>query len=262
MGRRGTQVAREAAAMVLKDDAFSSIVAAVEQGRIIFNNIRKFVLYLLSCNVGELMVVGVATLANTPLPILPLQILFLNLVTDVFPALALGVGPGEPDLMRRPPRPPREQIITAAQWRQIAAYGALMTVAVLSAFAIALGPLALPLRSAVSIAFLTMALAQLWHVFNMRDAGAGGWRNDITRNPAVWGAIAICLILLACALYVPPLAMLLQLQVPGAEGWALVLAFSMLPLVIAETVRRVPRLPAPQRPAAEPDQNAGANAPK
>jgi Ca2+-transporting ATPase len=262
MGRRGTQVAREAAAMVLKDDAFSSIVAAVEQGRIIFNNIRKFVLYLLSCNVGELMVVGVATLANSPLPILPLQILFLNLVTDVFPALALGVGPSEPDLMRRPPRAPRERIITALQWRQIAAYGALMTVAVLSAFAIALGPLALPLRVAVTIAFLTMALAQLWHVFNMRDASAIRWRNEITRNPAVWVAIAICLALLAGALYVPPLATLLQLQRPGAEGWALVLGFSMLPLVIAEIVRRVPSLRAQQRPAREPDRNAGADAPK
>jgi len=238
MGLRGTQVAREAAAMVLKDDAFSSIVAAIEQGRIIFNNIRKFVLYLLSCNVGELMVVGVATLANTPLPILPLQILFLNLVTDVFPALALGVGPGEPDLMRRGPRPPQERIITRRHWHQIAAYGALMTVAVLAPFAIALGPLALTLDESVSIAFLTMALAQLWHVFNMRDAEARSWRNDITRNPAVWGAIAICVMLLAAALLSPPLAALLRLQIPSAQGWALVLGFSMLPLLAAEVVRR------------------------
>ncbi|MEX0599080.1 MAG: HAD-IC family P-type ATPase, partial [Rhodothermales bacterium] len=92
MGRRGTQVAREAADMVLQDDAFSTIVAAVEQGRIIFGNIRRFVLYLLSCNVSEVMVVAAATLVGGPLPLLPLQILFLNLVTDIFPALALGVG--------------------------------------------------------------------------------------------------------------------------------------------------------------------------
>ncbi|MDZ7691097.1 MAG: HAD-IC family P-type ATPase [Balneolaceae bacterium] len=101
MGQRGTQVAREASDMVLTDDAFSSIVAAIEQGRVIFGNIRRFIYYLMSCNVSEVMVVGMASLIGSPLPILPLQILFLNLVTDVFPALALGVGEGEEGAMRR-----------------------------------------------------------------------------------------------------------------------------------------------------------------
>ena len=123
MGQRGTQVAREAAAMVLKDDAFRTIVVAVEQGRIIFDNIRKFVLYLLSCNVSELLVVALATAASAPLPILPLQILFLNLVTDVFPALALGVGPGDPAVMERAPRSARESILTRAHWIEIAIHG-------------------------------------------------------------------------------------------------------------------------------------------
>ncbi|MDZ7806451.1 MAG: HAD-IC family P-type ATPase [Gracilimonas sp.] len=100
MGQRGTQVAREAADIVLTDDAFSTIVVAIEQGRIIFNNIRKFVFYLLSCNVSEVAVVGVASFIGMPLPILPLQILFLNLVTDVFPALALGLGEGDKSIMK------------------------------------------------------------------------------------------------------------------------------------------------------------------
>ncbi len=104
MGLRGTQVAREASDMVLKDDAFPTIIAAVQQGRIIFNNIRKFVLYLMSCNVSEIFVVFLASLINAPLPILPLQILFLNFVTDVFPALALGVGEGDPAVMKKHPR--------------------------------------------------------------------------------------------------------------------------------------------------------------
>ena len=95
-GLRGTEVAREASDMVLGDDALSSVVTAVALGRVIFGNIRKFVVYLLSCNTSEVMVVGLASLVNAPLPILPLQILFLNLVTDVFPALALGVGRGDP----------------------------------------------------------------------------------------------------------------------------------------------------------------------
>jgi Ca2+-transporting ATPase len=113
MGKRGTQVAREAADMVLQDDAFSSIIAAVEQGRAIFNNIRKFTLYLLSGNVGEIIAVAAASLTDAPLPLLPLQILFLNAVNDVFPALALGVGPGNPTLMQRPPRDSKESILTA-----------------------------------------------------------------------------------------------------------------------------------------------------
>ena len=104
MGLRGTEVAREAAAIVLRDDAFGSIVAAIREGRVIFNNIRRFVVYLLSCNISEVMIVALAVLTGLPLPILPLQILFLNLVTDVFPAFALATGEGEEDVLRRPPR--------------------------------------------------------------------------------------------------------------------------------------------------------------
>jgi hypothetical protein len=103
MGQRGTQVAKEAADMVLKDDAFETILIAIEQGRAIFNNIRKFILFLLSGNVAEIMIVAAAMLAGAPLPILPLQILYLNMIGDVFPALALGVGPGDPANMKRPP---------------------------------------------------------------------------------------------------------------------------------------------------------------
>ncbi len=102
MGKRGTQVAKEAAHMVLTDDKFSTIVTAIEQGRIIFGNIKRFIYYLLSCNVSEVLIVGLATVAGAPLPLLPLHILFLNLVTDVFPALALGVGKGEKGVMSRP----------------------------------------------------------------------------------------------------------------------------------------------------------------
>ncbi|MFO7597402.1 MAG: HAD-IC family P-type ATPase, partial [Desulfocurvibacter africanus] len=110
MGLRGTQVAREAADMVLKDDAFQTIVAAVEQGRVIFSNIRKFLIYLLSGNIGGIIIVGTAILAGLPLPLLPLQILFINMLFDVFPALALGVGEGDPTVMDAPPRKPGEHL--------------------------------------------------------------------------------------------------------------------------------------------------------
>jgi Ca2+-transporting ATPase len=101
---------------VLRDDAFGSIVAAIREGRVIFSNLRRFLIYLLSCNITEVMVVALAVVAGLPLPLLPLQILFLNLVTDVLPAFALATGEGEDDVLRQPPRNPREPLLGQAQW--------------------------------------------------------------------------------------------------------------------------------------------------
>jgi Ca2+-transporting ATPase len=231
MGLRGTQVARQAAAMVLRDDAFSSIAAAVGQGRVIFGNIRRFAVYLLSCNLSEVLVVGLATLAGGPLPLLPLQILFLNLVTDVFPALALGAGEADGSEMRQPPRPSGEPLLTRQHWWQIVGHGACITAATLLAFALALGPLAATAQQAVVVAFLTLALAQLWHVLNMRPAGSGRLDNAVTRNPYVWGALGLCLGLLALAVYYRPLAQVLHLTPPDARQWGLIAAASLLPLL-------------------------------
>ena len=229
MGQRGTQVAREAADMVLKDDRFSTIVAAIHQGRTIFNNIRKFVLYLLSCNVAEIIVVGLASLLNAPLPILPLQILFLNLVTDVFPALALGVGKGDPHIMERPPRDPEERVLMRQHWMGIIGYSSVISVAVLGALAISVLWMGMEEAQAVTISFLTLAFAQLWHVFNMRDHDTGVFNNDVTENPWIWGALALCTVLLLLAVYVPGLADLLQVNNPGVEGWALIIGMSVIP---------------------------------
>ncbi|MEJ2747581.1 MAG: cation-transporting P-type ATPase, partial [Anaerolineae bacterium] len=234
MGQRGSQVAQEAADMVLQDDAFSTIVAAIEQGRIIFGNIRKFVLYLISCNVSEVMVVFLASLVNAPLPIRPLQILFLNLVTDVFPALALGVGEGDPAIMRQPPRDPDEPVLNGRHWWAISGYSFLITIATLAALALALLWLEMTVEGAVTISFLTLAFAQLWHVFNMRDNDTGIFRNDITRNPYVWGALALCTGLLLAAVYLPVLSGVLQTVPPGVDGWGLVIGLSLVPLLIGQ----------------------------
>ena len=236
MGQRGTQVAREASDMVLKDDSFATIVAAVEQGRVIFNNIRKFVLYLLSCNVSEVLVVFIASIVNAPLPILPLQILFLNLVTDVFPALSLGVGEGDPRIMDQPPRDPKEPVLRAAHWLAIGLYGGLITLGVLGAFWVALDWMELDTDEAITISFLTLAFAQLWHIFNMRNRGTGLLRNEITANPYVWGALGLCVGLLLAVTYVPLLAAVLQLTAPGPNGWAVVLIASLIPLAAGQVV--------------------------
>ena len=237
MGRRGTQVAREAADMVLQDDAFSSIIAAVEQGRAIFRNIRKFTLYLLSGNVGEIMAVAAASLTNAPLPLLPLQILFLNAINDVFPALALGVGKGNPTLMDRPPRDSKEAIITQHHWLMITVYGLLIALPVLGVFALSLTVLAMEQKRAVTISFLSLAFARLWHVFNMRERRSQIFRNEITGNPYIWGALVICTGLLVTAVYLPGLSSVLQTVDPGLEGWGLIMVTSLIPLMIGQILK-------------------------
>jgi Ca2+-transporting ATPase len=236
MGLRGTQVAREAADMILKDDAFSSIVHAVEQGRIIFKNIRAFVIYLLSCNFSEIMTVTFAALLGLPLPLLPLQILFLNIVTDVFPALALAAGEGSPGIMTYPPRDKNEPIITRKHWLSVTGYGVTITCAVLGALFISLYVLKLPEKESVTISFLTLAFAQLWHVFNMREKSSGILNNAITRNPFVWGALVLCSVLLMLAIYVPILATVLKVGHPGFDGMVVVLFMSLLPLIVGQVV--------------------------
>jgi len=242
MGLRGTQVAREASDMVLLDDELGTIVAAIAQGRAIFSNIRKFVLYLMSCNVSEIFAVAVASVASGPLPLMPLQILFLNLVTDVFPALALGVGEGSPALLRDPPRRADEPLIARAHWRRLFSFGAGIAASVLLALALAVWWLGKSGREATTVSFLTLALAQLWHVFNMREPRSGFWRNEVTANPWVWGALAVCLAGVVAAVYWPPLAGVLSVSDPGASGWGLALVASAIPLVVGQL--RLARPPA------------------
>ena len=239
MGLRGTAVAKEAAVMVLQDDEFNTIVAAVAHGRAIFANIRKFVVYLMSCNASEVLVVSLATVTGAPLPLLPLQILFLNLVTDVFPALALGVGRGSRLSMARAPRPAKESILTRAHWMRIGLHGGVMAATVLAAMAISIYILDFDNSKAVTIAFCTLALAQMWHVFNMRDEVRKPVDNEVTRNRWIWAALLICLVLVLAAIYVPVLGGLLELTDPGTAGWVLIVVASLVPVFAAPLVSAV-----------------------
>lgn len=240
MGRRGSQVAREAADVVLQDDAIGTLVHAIAEGRVIFANIRKFIVYLLSCNLSEIMIVGLAALSGLPLPILPLQILFLNLVTDVFPAFALGAGEGEKDIMEAPPRDPAEALLPGRLWAGIVAYSIVITAATLAGFMIAIDILGIDPKAAVTISFLTLALSQLWHVFNMRDAGTALLRNDITRNIFVWAAIVFCCGLILVAVYMPLVADILGLVPPSAAGWFLAAGLSLVPLIVGQLAKTLP----------------------
>jgi Ca2+-transporting ATPase len=247
MGKRGTEVARQAAAMVLEDDELATIVTAVEQGRAIFANIRKFVVYLVSCNISEILIIGLASVVDIPLPLLPLQILFLNLVTDVFPALALGVGEGDPSLMNQPPRPPAEPFLARRQWIGIAVWATLITLSVFGSMAAAGYWLRLDSQGAVTVSFLTLSAAQLWHVFNMREPGSGRLRNEITKNPWIWGALALCAGLLVASVEIPPFARVLQLEDIDSRGWALVVVASAMPALLGLLPWPWARRPRPSR---------------
>jgi len=241
MGIRGTAVAKEASHMVLLDDEFNTIVVAVAQGRAIYENIRKFVVYLLSCNISEILVVTLATIVGAPLPLLPLQILFLNLVTDIFPALALGVGEGSPSQMLERPRPSDQPLLTRIHWIRIMLFGGVISASVLGAMSISLIYFQFPIERAVSVSFCTLALAQLVHVFNMRDDAQRIYSNDITANIWIWAAVALCLALILLAIYTPILSTVLGLTDPGWQGWLIIIPMSILPLILSPLLTRIVR---------------------
>ena len=239
MGQRGTQVAKEAADMILKDDNLGTIAHAVEEGRIIFANIRKFVLYLMSCNISELLAILFASILGLPLPLLPLQILFLNVVNDIFPAFALGACRGSKGIMNRPPREPGEPIMTRSHWTEMGFYGTLISAVTVAGFVLAEKtlPTGIAEHKLITVSFLTLAFAQLWHVFNMRDSQSGVLRNEVTENPYVWGALLLCSLLLVASVYTPVLSTALKTQRIGINGWAIALGMSFIPLLVGQIER-------------------------
>jgi P-type Ca2+ transporter type 2C len=232
MGQRGTDAAKQMADMVLRDDQFSTIVAAVRQGRIIFANIRKSAIFMLCTNLAEILIVMLAALALAPIPIRPLQILFLNVLTDVFPALALSVGKGGHDVMTRPPREPDEALLTRHHWSVIAGWSVVIGACVLAALALALIWMGFDELRAITVSFLTLAFAKLWFVMNLRDRGSAIWNNDVVRNPWIWGSLVLCSGLLLSAVYWPPLSAVLQTKRPGLDGWLLILGMSLIPAIL------------------------------
>lgn len=237
MGIRGTQVARETAGIILKDDSFASIAAAIAQGREIFRNIQQFVIYLVSCNLSELGIVTILSVVNPRSALLPLQILFLNMVTDIFPALALGLGTGDPEAMQRPPRDPAKAIITGRKWLVISAYAVEISVAVLLAVIYCSKALGMNDNALNSVAFITLTFAQLFHVFNMPSNRSGLFINEITRNGFVWLAVFLCAGLLAGVFMFPATRLVLGLTVLPVNIWLISLLFSLLPLVLNYLIR-------------------------
>jgi Ca2+-transporting ATPase len=237
MGRRGTDVAKQAADVVLQDDRFATVGAAIEEGRVIADNIRKFVFYLFSCNLAEIFVFLGAALAGWAAPLLPLQVLWLNLVTDTFPALALALEPGEPDVMRRPPEDPRAPILGGAATRAVLGYAILIAGVSLLALAWGLSGDDGHTPRAMTLAFLTLGASQVFHLGNARSTAPVTTRERAVSNRhAVAGAL-LALVLQVLAVQWPPLAEPLGVAPLGAGDWAAVLGLSVIPAVVGQLLK-------------------------
>jgi P-type Ca2+ transporter type 2C len=244
MGVRGTEVAKDAADIVIIDDNFSTIVSAVEQGRIVVHNILRFIHYLFSCNFAEIATVSGAILLGWPLPLGVLQILWLNLVTDIFPALALALEPSAPDVMKQPPRNPREPLMTPRFGWLIVWQGSLLSASALAAFAIAMrwyGADGDGLKHAITVAFMTLALSQVFHAFSARSQSRSALTSRLFTNPWLWSATLVCVLLQLAAVYVSPLRDVLHTVPLTAADWGLIVLGTASPLAVVELVKLILR---------------------
>jgi Ca2+-transporting ATPase len=239
MGRTGTEVTREAADIVLTDDNFASIVAAVEAGRGIFDNIRKTLVYLLSGNAAELSVMVVAALIGLPLPLLPLHLLWINLVTDGLPALALVTDPVSRDVMRRPPRPPSEPILDRREWTAIGITGALQTVIVIGVFVWALDSRGL--ETARNLAFSVLVFGELLRAFAARDAERPFWQVGVLSNLRLLGIVVLSIVVQLGIHHIPATQQLFQIGTLSLADCALSLALGSLPLMALEVAKLLRR---------------------
>ncbi len=237
MGRHGTDAAREAADVVLSDDRFSTVGSAVEEGRVIFDNVQKFTFYLFSCNLAEILVLLGAGLFALPLPLLPLQILWLNLVTDTFPAFVLAFEPADVDVMRRPPRDPRTAILSRRMLQRVFGYSTLIALCVLAAFLLGLREVPGDVRYAVTMAFMTLAFGQLFHLGNARSRAAVISPRRALANPLAIGAVALVIALQVLAVKLQPLADLLDIVPLSPAGWAAVVGFGLVPGIAGQAIK-------------------------
>lgn len=253
MGITGTDVAKGAADMVLTDDNYASIVSAVEQGRIIYSNIRKFVFFLLSSNVAEIMIIFLATLAGLPAPLTAIQLLWLNLVTDGAPALALAMEKGDPDIMEHKPRPKDEPIINSSMRLGILIQTIMQTAAVLTAFLTGLywetgiNPLTTlfggfdwvnyDVQTAETMAFLTLSMAELFRAYTVRSERASLFKIGIFSNKWMQYAVGASMTLLILVCVIPFLQPIFNTHNPSAREWAVVLGLAITPAIAEEITK-------------------------
>lgn len=231
MGLTGTDVTKEASAMVLADDNFATIVAAVEEGRGIYENIRKFIRYLLSCNIGEVLTMFLAALLGLPMPLMPVQILWVNLVTDGLPAMALGIDPNDPNIMRRPPRHPAESVFSRGLIRKIIGRGVQIGLSTLFVFSVVYY-LQDDLALARTAAFATLVYCQMFHVFDCRSETTTIFELKFTTNKYLLAAVTFSTIMQLSVMYIPFLSSIFATVPLSLSNWALVLTVSGWTLIL------------------------------
>ncbi|HHV28469.1 calcium-translocating P-type ATPase, SERCA-type [Acetivibrio mesophilus] len=236
MGITGTDVTKEASSMILRDDNFATIVAAVEEGRVIYNNIRKFIRYMLSCNIGEVLTMFVGTLIGLPLPLLPIQILWVNLATDGLPAIALGLEPAEKDIMMRPPRGAKENIFSNGLWQLILFRGVLIGFSTLAVF-VSILKFTSSVDIARTAAFVTLVITQLIHVFECKSERKNIFEIPIFNNKPLLLAVLCSLIMILGVVYVPLFQGIFKTVPLSLNDWILVGGFSALGPVISSFFR-------------------------
>lgn len=237
MGMTGTDVTKEAADMVVTDDNFASIAAAVEEGRGVFDNIRKTVHFLLSCNASEVLVMLFAALLGLPLPLLPIQILWMNLITDGMPALALAVDPKAPDLMKRPPRRSDARLLDNGRLLAIGGEGVLLAVIALGSFSYSLFVLHQALDQARTVVFTVMVAAQLVHAFNCRSERLSLFQLGVGTNYTLVWALLLSLVVQVAVLTLPAAEPVFKVAPLPLEDWVLMGSMSVLPFVIMEWIK-------------------------
>ena len=258
MGITGTDVAKETADMVLTDDNYASIVAAVEQGRIIYSNIRKFVFFLLSSNVAEIMIIFLATLAGLPAPLTAIQLLWLNLITDGAPALALAVEKGDPDIMDQKPRVKSEPIVNRSMMLGLGVQTVAQTGAVLTAFALGLlwhleagaqvvgNPIVyliehdwrgIDVQTAETMAFVTLSLCELFRAYTVRSERASLFQIGIFSNRYMQYAVGLSITLLFLVVSVPFLQPIFNTHFPSPREWAVVIGLALIPAIAEEITK-------------------------
>jgi Ca2+-transporting ATPase len=238
MGKKGTDVAREAASLVLLDDNFATIVAAVREGRRIYDNIRKVVKYIMAGNTAEILTIFAAPLFGLPIPLLPIHILWVNLVTDGLPALAMAVEPVEADVMKRPPRSPREGIFTRRMWHHMIWVGALVAgVSILAqAYAIHFGS-----THWQTMAFTVLTLAQMFQVLAVRSDRESLLRQGLFSNRPMLGAVLLIFLMQLAIIYAPPLNPFFNTAPLSAGELALCVALSAVVFVAIEIEKALVR---------------------
>jgi Ca2+-transporting ATPase len=249
MGITGTDVSKETADMVLTDDNYASIVSAVEEGRVIYSNIRKFVYYLLSCNMGEILVVFVATVFGWPVPLTAIQLLTLNLVTDGAPALALGLEKGDPDIMDRRPRPVSEPVINREMVGGIVVQTVAIAVAVLSVFLLARTWYPGNLVRAQTMAFVTLSVSELLRAYTARSEHYGLHQIGVLSNKYMQWAVLASLAIILAVVYLPFLNAFFDTESLGLSEWAAILPLILIPSLAAEINKAWLRRQDRRRPA-------------